>query len=94
MASRAKRVGVVDLRVLAKGEHQGSLKAEVINTCFLKGSFVPNAPSNLEGQLRVEPMWFYQKVQPTPKPGNHWGELRNEGRLLRPVTLLVLKEMI
>lgn len=82
VASRAKRVEGVDLRVLAKREHQGSLKAEVINTCFLKGLFVPNAPSIQDNQLRVEPMWFYQKVQPTPRPGNHWGELRNEGRLL------------
>lgn len=39
-----QRVGGVDLRVLAKGEHEGSLKAEVINTCFLKGSFVPPMP--------------------------------------------------
>lgn len=37
-------------------------------------------------------MWFYQKVQPTPRPGSHWGDLRNVGRLLGQEALLVLED--
>lgn len=44
-ASREKKTGV-DLKVLGKEEHKGSQKAEVINTCYLEGSFVPTASSN------------------------------------------------
>lgn len=76
MASSTERVGV-DPRVLAEGEHQGSLKAEVINSCSLEGSFIPNTSSNQASQLRVEPMWFYQKVAPRPRPGSHWGLAQN-----------------
>lgn len=37
-------------------------------------------------------MWFYQKVQPTPRPGSRWGYLRNVGRLLGQEALLVLED--
>lgn len=33
----------VDVGVLGKGEHKGSLKAEVFYICSLEGSFVPTA---------------------------------------------------
>lgn len=39
---REKRMGI-DLGVLGKGEHKGSLKAEVLYICSVEGSFVPTA---------------------------------------------------
>lgn len=81
-ASTVKRGGV-DLR-----------KAEVINTCFLKGSLVLITPSDQAGQMRVEPYGSTRRLQPTPRVGSHWGQLRIESRLLRPETLLVLEKMI
>lgn len=35
---------------------------------------------------------FYQKVQPTPRPGSHWGHLGNVGRLLGQEALRVLED--
>lgn len=48
----------VDLGVLGKGEHKGSLKAEVFYICSVEGFFVPTAGSNQAGQVRMEPVWF------------------------------------
>lgn len=76
MASSTKRVGV-DPKVLAEVVHQVSLKAEVISSSSLEGSVIPNTSSNQAGQLRVKPMWFYQKVEPRPRPGSHWGLAQN-----------------
>lgn len=61
MASRAKRVAAVDLyEIQVRGNPNGLWKLKL--TCSLEGSLMPRDPSNQAGELRVEPIWFYQKA--------------------------------